>query len=64
MDVESGFNVTFSNSQFVTGDDCLAIRAGNCNDMRTPWPKDPTTGVDLVAMETLLLRFVCLPASS
>ena len=28
LDVESGTNLTFSNSYFSTGDDCLAFRSG------------------------------------
>ena len=37
-DIESGSNITLSNLDIATGDDCIAMRSGNCNTMRTPWP--------------------------
>lgn len=38
LDLESGSDIVISHSSFRTGDDCLALRAGNCNTMKTPWP--------------------------
>jgi hypothetical protein len=38
MDVESGENITLRNLDIATGDDCIAMRSGACNAMRTPWP--------------------------
>lgn len=39
MDIESGVNITLSNLDIATGDDCIAMRSGPCNAMRTPWTK-------------------------
>jgi hypothetical protein len=39
MDIESGTNYTLMNLDIETGDDCIAMRSGNCNTMRTPWAK-------------------------
>ena len=38
-DIESGTNITLQNLDIATGDDCIAMRSGNCNTMKTPWPK-------------------------
>lgn len=38
MDIESGSNVTLDGLNVSTGDDCIAMRSGNCNTLRTPWP--------------------------
>jgi hypothetical protein len=47
MDIESGTNISLSNLDIATGDDCIAMRSGNCNAMRTPWPLPlpPLSGV-------------------
>lgn len=39
MDVESGADVTITRVNISTGDDCIALRSGNCNALRTPWPQ-------------------------
>lgn len=39
IDIESGENISLANLDIATGDDCIAMRSGNCNDMRTPWPR-------------------------
>ena len=41
VDVESGRNVSFTRLRIATGDDAVALRSGNCNDLRTPWPRGP-----------------------
>ena len=50
IDVESGTNITLSNLDIATGDDCIAMRSGNCNTMRTPWakPLPPLAGVRML----------------
>ena len=50
IDIESGSNITLSNLDIATGDDCIAMRSGNCNAMRTPWAKPipPLVGVRMV----------------
>ena len=35
---ESSTDVLIEDCVFDTGDDCIAMRSGNCNAMRTPWP--------------------------
>ena len=51
MDIESGSNYTLKNLHIETGDDCIAMRSGNCNGMRTPWqqPLPPLAGVHIAA---------------
>jgi polygalacturonase len=44
LDIESCTNVTVSDSVFITGDDCIAMRSGHCQKLNHPWPLDPTTG--------------------
>lgn len=39
MDIESGHNITLSKLNISTGDDAIAVRSGNCNTLRTPWPE-------------------------
>lgn len=41
VDVESGTNITLTGLTCETGDDCIALRSGNRNDLRTPWPQPP-----------------------
>lgn len=55
IDFESGTNLTISNSEMHTGDDCIAMRSGNCNNLRTPWPEpadhiSPLIGVKIKNM--------------
>ena len=38
IDIESGSNITLEGLNVSTGDDCIAMRSGNCNTLRTPWP--------------------------
>ena len=47
MDIESGVNITLRNLDIETGDDCIAMRSGPCNALRTPWaaPLPPLRGV-------------------
>jgi polygalacturonase len=49
MDIESGSNITLRRLDIATGDDCIAMRSGNCNALRTPWPglPGPLTGVHI-----------------
>ena len=39
VDFESCAGVVVRNSSFFTGDDCIVLASGNCNDMRVPWPE-------------------------
>lgn len=39
MDLESGTDIVIENCDIATGDDAIAMRSGNCNTMRTPWPE-------------------------
>ena len=45
LDVESGSNLTFRDSYFRTGDDCLAFRSGSFGKLNTPWPAGPIAPV-------------------
>lgn len=47
MDIESGGNISLVNLNISTGDDAIAMRSGNCNALRTPWPAplQPLSGV-------------------
>ena len=62
LDVESGYNLTFSNSVFSTGDDCLAFRSGNCNSLRTPWPLSPDG--EIAPLSRVRVRNMTLTSSS
>ena len=55
MDVESGTNLTFRDSSFRTGDDCLAFRSGTFGKLRTPWPPGPIAPVQHVRLLNLSL---------
>ncbi len=44
LDIESCSNVTVENSVFITGDDCIAMRSGHCQQLNHPWPMDPHSG--------------------
>ena len=44
LDIESCTNVTVENSVFITGDDCIAMRSGHCQQLNHPWPMDPHSG--------------------
>lgn len=48
LDVESCTNVTIRHGEIRTADDCVAIRSGSCNKLRTPWPRLPGGGVQPV----------------
>lgn len=50
MDIESGINITLASLDIATGDDCIALRSGNCNTMRTSWakPLPPLSGVTII----------------
>ena len=37
-DIESGSNISITRVRISTGDDAIAMRSGNCNTLRTPWP--------------------------
>jgi polygalacturonase len=39
IDVESGSDIALTNLVTSTGDDAIALRSGNCNALRTPWPQ-------------------------
>lgn len=54
-DVESGYNLTFRDSVFKTGDDCLAFRSGAYEQLRTPWPAGPVAPVQRVRLTNLTL---------
>lgn len=41
MDLESGEDIAISQCDIATGDDSIAMRSGNCNPLRTPWPEFP-----------------------
>lgn len=47
LDVESGTNIVLQNLDISTGDDAIAMRSGNCNAARAPWPRPimPLRGV-------------------
>ena len=55
MDVESGFNLTFSNSRYKNGDDNLAFRSGSFCHLRTPWPAVPIAPVQMVRIKNMSL---------
>ena len=54
-DVESGFNLTFADSVFKTGDDCLAFRSGSFEQLHVPWPAGPVAPVQRVRLSNLTL---------
>eukprot|EP00937_MAST-01D_sp_MAST-1D-sp2_P003431 g3431.t1 len=54
LDVESGYNLTFRDSVFKTGDDCLAFRSGGYE--ATPaWPAGPVQPVQRVRISNVSL---------
>jgi len=54
MDVESGYNLTFKDSVFKTGDDCLAFRSGSYE--KTPaWPPGPVQPVHMIRISNMSL---------
>ena len=55
MDVESGSNLTFRDSMYKTGDDCLAFRSGSFGKLRTSWPPGPIAPVHRVRLLNLSL---------
>ena len=55
MDVESGTNLTFRDSSYKTGDDCLAFRSGSFGKLRTSWPPGPIAPVQRVRLLNLSL---------
>ncbi len=62
LDVESCSNFTLTNSVFETGDDALAFRSGNCNKLRTPWPRSPDGAIQ--PLSRVRVRNVTLTSSS
>lgn len=54
IDIESGSNITLSNLDVATGDDCIAMRSGNCNTMRTPWAKPLPPLSDVIILNCTL----------
>lgn len=56
MDVESGHNITLRRLNITTGDDAIAMRSGNCNTMRTPWPEHPISPLYDVRIYDCVLR--------
>ena len=55
MDVESGYNTTFSNSRYKNGDDCLPFRSGSFCYLKTPWPAGPIAPVEMVRIYNMNL---------
>lgn len=53
LDVESGYNLTFRDSVFKTGDDCLAFRSGSYEQL--PWPPGPIAPVQMVRVSNMTL---------
>jgi polygalacturonase len=55
-DVESGYNLTFRESAFKTGDDCLAFRSGSFLTPDPPWPAGRSNQFNRYASATWPLR--------
>jgi hypothetical protein len=55
QDVESGYNLTFADSVYKNGDDCLAFRSGSFVFLRTPWPAGPIAPVERVRIRNMTL---------
>jgi polygalacturonase len=55
LDVESGYNLTFRDSTFKTGDDCMAFRSGSFLQLSPPWPPGPISPVQHVRISNVTL---------
>ena len=67
MDVESGGNITIQHCNIATGDDAVAMRSGNCNAMRTPWPEaiiSALTNVKVLRSHSIIMHTVLLNTSA